>query len=140
MWTALPQGLERRGMFKDSAGPIEQFDWATFTIRGETHSADGEGVGKDICILKGAVKPWKARKGHRLEPDMLDCIRGAGVRVLVIGNGVHGALEVPDQVRNAVRAEGIETLIVEKTPDACAIYNRYYREGKDVAFLAHGTC
>ena len=127
-------------MFTDSEGPIERFEWGQFTIDGHVHSMNGEGVGKDIFMLGKDVRAWKARKGHRLEPKM---VRGAlkdGVDVLVIGNGVNGALKVPKQTRKAIQAAGVAQLIIEPTPKACAIYNQLVRQGKRAALLAHGTC
>jgi len=127
-------------MFTDSKGPIERFEWGFFKIAGEVHSADGRGVGKDICIVAGKVSPWKERKGHRLTPKMVRRALQPGVAVLVIGNGVNGAIQVTDKTRQAVREAGVETLIIEKTPKACKAYNQRVRQGQAVALLAHGTC
>lgn len=127
-------------MFRDDTGPIESFDWGRFVISGEVHSADGEGVGKDVCIIDGKVSPWDARHGHRLDPDMVDCVLGLGIDFLVIGNGVYGRIKVRNKTVKKIRADGIGEIIIEKTPDACETFNRLYNEGKRVAFLAHGTC
>ncbi|MDF1520984.1 MAG: Mth938-like domain-containing protein [Brevefilum sp.] len=127
-------------MFNDSEGPIDSFDWGSFVIKGEMHSADGEGVGKDICIIDGIVTPWSARKGHLLKPKMVSGIIGSGIEILVIGNGVNGALKVPEKTRKAISDAGVSELIIERTPQACATFNRLYREGESVALLAHGTC
>jgi hypothetical protein len=127
-------------MFTDSRGPIESFNWGRYVINGVIHSMDGEGVGKDICILNGEVHAWQERKGHNLKPDMVECVLHGGVSVLVIGNGVNGALKVPGRTRRAIKAAGIEDLVILETPAACAAYNELAREGKPVALLAHGTC
>ena len=127
-------------MFKDKNGPIEAFDWGRFVINGKVHSEDGEGVGKDICIIEGEVAPWDERHGHRLNPDMVDCVFGKELRVLVIGNGVYGRIKVRNKTIKKLKAEGISEVIIEKTPQACKIFNQLYREGKRVGFLAHGTC
>ena len=86
------------------------------------------------------VQPWSARKGHRLKPSMVDCVLGKHVDILVIGNGVNGAIKITKKTRKAIKAAGIAELVVEKTPQACATYNRLAREGRRVALLAHGTC
>jgi hypothetical protein len=127
-------------MFRDPQGPIERFEWGRFVINGETHSLNGDGVGKDICILHGEVRAWKERKGHQLTPFMVRCVLGQGISTLVIGNGVNGALKVKKKTRKAIKEAGIEDLIIERTPQACEIYNRLIREGKSAALLAHGTC
>lgn len=127
-------------MFSDPQGLIEHFDWGRFRIDGTVHSEDDEGVGKDICILRGEVLPWAARKGHRLTPPMLQVVLGEGVDVLVIGAGVYGRIKVPRRTIDAAKAGGISRVIVEKTPKACETYNELARAGKAVALLAHGTC
>ena len=124
----------------DPAGPIERFEWGQYRIMGKIHSDQGEGVGKDICLLKGEVLPWKARKGHRLTPGMVAVVFGQGVSTLVIGNGVRGRIRVPERTRRAIQQADIEQLIIEATPEACMTYNRLFRSGKAVALLAHGTC
>lgn len=127
-------------MFTDPDGPIERFEWGQFQVNGEVHSAEGRGVGKDICIVGGEVQPWSARKGHRLTRKMVRAALRPDVEILVIGNGVNGAIRVTEKTRQAVKDAGVKELIIEKTPKACAIYNRLAREGKAVALLAHGTC
>ena len=127
-------------MFTDAAGPIERFEWGMFKIDGHVHSMEGEGVGKDIFMLGRVVQAWQARKGHRLEPKMVPSEMAGQIDVLVIGNGVNGALKVPKKTRKAIMAAGVKELIIEPTPKACAIYNELVRQGKDAALLAHGTC
>ena len=127
-------------MFTDSAGSIERFEWGMFQINGRVHSMEGEGVGKDIFMLGREVHAWKARKGHRLEPKMVPGTLKDDVDILVIGNGVNGALKVPKKTCKAIRAAGVIQLIIEPTPKACAIYNELVRQGKNAALLAHGTC
>jgi hypothetical protein len=127
-------------MFTDHEGPIERFEWGLFQINGEVHSAEGRGVGKDICIVGGVVRPWQERKGHRLKTKMVLLVLKPDVEILVIGNGVNGAIRVPEKTRQAIKTAGIVELIIEKTPAACEIYNRLVGEGKAVALLAHGTC
>ena len=127
-------------MFTDPEGPIERFEWGLFQVNGAVHAADGQGVGKDICIVAGDVRPWQERKGHRLKPAMVRPALHPDVKILVIGNGVNGAIRVTKKARKTIFSAGIEELIIEKTPDACRIYNQLARQGKPVAFLAHGTC
>ena len=127
-------------MFVDPDGLIESFEWGKFMIDGVVHGADGEGVGKDICIVDGQVTAWSARQGHRLTPEMVDCALRSGVKVLVIGNGVYGRLQVPRKTKAVVTEAGIEKLIIERTHKACEIFNQRFRKGEPVAFLGHGTC
>jgi hypothetical protein len=127
-------------MFTDSEGPIERFEWGRFEINGQVHDAVGSGVGKDICMVGGEVRPWVERKGHRLTPKMVKPALRPDVDILVIGNGVNGAIKVTRKTRQAIAAAGIEALMIEKTPKACELFNQFTRQGKAVALLAHGTC
>jgi hypothetical protein len=127
-------------MISDPEGPIERFEWGRFEIKGQVHDADGRGVGKDICIVGGEVHPWAERKGHRLTPKMVKPALRPEIDILVIGNGVNGAIKVTKKTRQAIAAAGIDVLMIEKTPRACELYNQLAGQGKAVALLAHGTC
>jgi len=132
-----------RQMFDDPDGPIEHYSWGKFIIFGEEHSGDDDakkGKGKDIKLFGKKVKSWKSRKGHVLDPTMVETVLGKNIKILVIGNGAGGALTVPDKVIRYLLENGIEKVIVEKTPEACRKYNELYHAGEKVAILAHGTC
>lgn len=123
-------------MFQDPRGPIERFAWGTFTIAGHK----GPELGKDIRLIGTEASPWRERKGHKLQPAMITGVYGRDIEVLVIGAGVYGSLRCPKKVRAAIREQGIPELVVERTPEACRIYNDLFHQGKRVAMLAHGTC
>ncbi len=130
-------------LFIDPLGPIERFSWGEFVVCGIEHSesSDGKaGSGKDIRVIGTEVSAWKERKGHLLKRSMITGVYGKDVEVLVIGNGVYGAVEVPEKVIRDVAEHGIPQLIIENTPEACRKYNELFREGKKVSLLAHGTC
>lgn len=127
-------------MFSDPDGPINSFAWGRFVINGEPHSAEGEGVGKDICLMDGEVRAWHERHGHRLDSHMVETAINNGKEILIIGNGVRGRIRVTGKTRKAIKDGGIKELIVEPTPEACETYNRLVRAGDQVVLLAHGTC
>ena len=130
-------------MFDDPKGPIEHFSWGRYIICGVEHSASEQGrigVGKDIRLINREVTEWHERKGHQLTDSMITGVYDQGIKVLIIGIGVNGAVECPKKVRNGIQAKGISEVILERTPDACALYNSLFHQGKQVALLAHGTC
>lgn len=130
-------------MYDNSSGPIEHFSWGKFIISGTEHSEKGTdrtGKGKDILLVGKKVYRWKERKGHSLSVDMVKSVLDKDIRILIIGNGVEGALYVPDEVVEFLLKSGIKKVIVEKTPKACEEYNNLYSKNKNVALLAHGTC
>ncbi len=127
-------------MFEDNEGPIQRFEWGRFTIDGTIHGEGHLGVGKDIRLVGETVTEWAERKGHTLTPKMITGVYHLALEVLVIGNGVDGALTCPPDVLDEIRQRGIRDVRVAVTPDACGLYNGLFREGRKVALLAHGTC
>ena len=125
-------------MFADPKGPITNFEWATFTVNGQVHSPEA-GVGKDIFLSPEGVSAWHERKGHKLKRSMVKRALGLKPEVLIIGNGVEGALEIGKKARKEIEDAGVK-LVVLRTPEACRVYNQLYRLGKHVILLAHGTC
>ena len=88
-------------MFHDSRGPIEQFSWGRFVVCGEEHGkVHGAkiGKGKDIRLIGTKVSKWKEREGHRLSKSMISGVFDERLDVLIIGIGVDGLIECPDEV------------------------------------------
>ncbi|OIP23250.1 hypothetical protein AUK22_09900 [bacterium CG2_30_54_10] len=129
-------------MFADKEGPIESFTWGKFIIFGKQHSGGNPqvGAGKDIRIIGTEVTPWTDRSGHLLSRRMITGVFDRGIEVLILGLGANRAVECPRSVVEEIRQSGIPELILLDTPAACRRFNELYREGKRVAFLAHGTC
>ena len=125
-------------MFAEPKGPITHFEWATFTIDGKIHSSE-KGVSKDIFLSPEGVSAWHERKGHKLKAGMVRRALALKPEVLIIGNGVEGALEIGKKARKEIEDAGVK-LIVLRTPEACREYDRLYHQGKRVILLAHGTC
>jgi hypothetical protein len=71
---------------------------------------------------------------------MITGVYDQDIEVLIIGIGVEGFVECPDDVKKSIKKNGIKELLLEKTPKACKTYNELYHKGKRVALLAHGTC
>ena len=126
-------------MFDDPRGPIDHFSWGTFVICGEQHSTEA-GVGKDIRLVGQDVSAWRERKWHELKESMITGVYDCDIDVLIIGLGVHNAVQCPDAVKDAIRDHGISKLILQPTPQACATYNELFHKKRPVALLAHGTC
>ncbi len=130
-------------MFHDKQGPIESFSWGMFVINGEKHGKTDDkkkGVGKDIRLVGKRISKWKERKGHELSFDMITGVFGHNIETLIIGIGVESRIECPEDVIHAIKEHGIPTVILKATPEACKLYNEYFRSGTNVALLAHGTC
>jgi len=71
----------------------------------------------------------------RHEPDIL--LIGSGSQGLG-GRGFHGT--APNQfIYNRYTRKGVQVIILP-SPDACRVFNRLKREGKNVLFVLHNTC
>jgi hypothetical protein len=130
-------------MFYDVDGPIQEFSWGKFIIKGKEHSKTYDakkGVGKDIRLIGTEVTKWAERKGHMLSDEMITGIFDQDIETLIIGQGATGALVCPASVQHFIQLHGIKELILLNTTEACKKYNKIYRSGKKVALLAHGTC
>lgn len=125
-------------------GPIEAAGWGKYLISGQVHGVDSDGnilgAGKDIILHGDQVSEWRERKGHLVTLEMLAPILSVNPDILVIGNGFDGKLTVPDELVSELVNERGMTVIVQKTPEACSIYNKIYDSGKKVAFAGHATC
>jgi hypothetical protein len=130
---------EGEHMFDDPDGPVEHFSWGIFVIKGMEHSR-GCGHGKDICLIGEEVDHWERMGGHHLKRNSVRFLNGLDIDTLIIGNGVNGAVEVGDKIKDEVGKMGITELVIERTPEACRTYNKRYRYGEKVCLLAHGTC
>jgi hypothetical protein len=126
--------------FSDPEGPIEEFTWGRFVVLKQVHSDQGEGVGKDIRLVGSTISEWKERKGHSLTSRMITGVLDQDIDILILGIGVDSMIEVPEDTRQYIHDHGISRLILLPTPKACKKYNELYREGRNVALLAHGTC
>jgi hypothetical protein len=100
---------------------------------------DGKEYKSDVKIFPGRVEAnWWRTLGHSLEIKDISDILQEPPEVLIIGTGSAGVLKVPEDVQVDIKKRGIE-LIIERTGDACNIYNNLALEKRVVAAL-HLTC
>jgi hypothetical protein len=59
--------------------------------------------------------------------------------VLVVGTGYYGRMQVPGEMLDALRSEGIDVR-VEQTNSAVAEFNRLQRESARIVAALHLTC
>ena len=100
---------------------------------------DGHAYNRDVIVLPDRVLPnWWRVEGHSLSLEDLQQTLSDPPDVLVIGTGIFGRMNVPEEVQTKVAAEGIEVCIFT-TREACDFYNQM-REEKRVAAALHITC
>lgn len=129
LWRSRKAGI----LFQDKDGFIEEVRWGWFRIAGKEFQKDVR------CVLR-EPSPWTDRRGHVLDETMITGVWEQAVEVLVIGVGIDGAVQCPEDVQKRVRERGIRELVVAPTAEACRIYNSYIKSGRRAALLAHGTC
>jgi hypothetical protein len=111
---------------------IDNYRFGHITINNKKYTTD-------VIILPGFVKSnWWRSQGHKLSMDDIIDIIKQPPEILIIGTGSEGVMQVPDSVNKQITELGIQ-LIVEKTGEACKLYNELSRSKKVVAAL-HLTC
>ena len=100
---------------------------------------DGRKYKHDVIIRTDGVLPnWWRAEGHSLSMDDLKTALEVQPRVLIIGTGANGRMQVPAETMHKLEESGVD-VIVNPTAQACEIYNEIRAEGGVVAGL-HLTC
>lgn len=112
---------------------IRDYDFGRITIDGTVYTSDV------IVYPEHVQEHWWRRQGHRLCMDDLADVLRDPPRLLVIGTGYHGVMQVPAATLEALRARGIEPRVME-TREAVAEVIRLQRESARVVAALHLTC
>ena len=100
---------------------------------------DDQTYHKDVIIFPDRVQGgWWREAGHLLQPVDLTDVLAARPKVLVVGEGAYGRMDVAPETEQNLQAAHIE-LIALPTEQACQTYNRLRGRGNIVAAL-HLTC
>jgi hypothetical protein len=111
---------------------IDSYSFGRIVIDGKTYSSD-------VIIFKDSVKAnWWRAEGHSLCIDDLKEVFKKKPNVLIIGTGKMGVMDVPQEIFDYIKKQGIE-IIVCKTDEACERFNEMIIEYNIVAAL-HLTC
>ena len=105
---------------------------------------DGRVYTRDLVLTRDRVwEDWWREQGHRLSLADLKEVFKVHPKILIVGTGAMGRVQVPVETSQAIEQRGIE-LHVLPTGQACRLYNALYDaleagERKVVAAL-HLTC
>ena len=105
---------------------------------------DGRVYTRDLVLTRDRVwEDWWREQGHRLSLADLKEVFKVHPKILIVGTGAMGRVQVPVETSQAIERRGIE-LHVLPTGQACTLYNALYDaleagERKVVAAL-HLTC
>jgi hypothetical protein len=111
---------------------IDSYEFGSIAIDGRSYTSDV------IILPERILDNWWRNEGHELCPaDVWEVVQ-AKPQVLVVGTGYFGRMEVLSETKDYLAKQGIE-LRVEKTTEACRVYNRLSSSRKAAAAL-HLTC
>ena len=112
---------------------IDDYSFGFMTI-------DGHAFHEDVTIVRGkAAGGWWRKSGHLAGIQDLKDVVAARPKVLVLGTGSSGLLQIDPALPGLLREQGIE-LIAQPTPQAVATFNRLAQQSLDVAGAFHLTC
>jgi len=111
---------------------IERYDFGSIVIDGKRYTSD-------VIIYPDKVNShWWRKEGHLLQLDDIKEVLKEEPEIIIVGTGNLGQMHVSSKVKMHLENKGIE-LIIEKTKDACSIYNKLFGSKKVIATL-HLTC
>jgi len=111
---------------------IDTYEFGRIVIGGQEYRAD-------VVVYPDRVDAsWWRAEGHSLCMADLAGALAAEPEVLVVGRGANGLMRVPEEVRQAVEARGIE-IMAASTAEAVERYNALAGAKRVVAAL-HLTC
>ncbi len=112
---------------------IDSYSFGSMTVNGREYTSD-------LIVFPDRVSSgWWREEGHHLRVEDLKEVMDYKPEVLVVGRGASGCMEISPDVREALKAEGIE-LIDANTGEAYAIFNEQTKKGRKAAGAFHLTC
>jgi len=99
---------------------------------------DGKEYNNDVIVFPSRLKSnWWRKEGHKLQLEDLQEVFAKNPKILVVGTGHDGVMQISEEVRAFCNEKGIE-LIEMKTSNAVKKYNEIAGPGVIGAF--HLTC
>lgn len=112
---------------------IDSYNFGRITI-------DKKEFYKDVIIFSDYVfSPWLRKEGHFLSAEDLSNVFDKKPKILIIGTGYSGLMEVPDKVMKILKEKNIEFFIL-KTKEACNKFNELTSANKNPIAVLHLTC
>lgn len=112
---------------------IDNYRFGLISIAGQEYRSD-------VVVASDTVKcGWRRKEGHSLSIEDLEGVIDPGVKILVVGTGYYGRMQVPPRTRQYVESQGIE-LRVANTTDAVEQFNALQKHCAAVVAALHLTC
>ncbi|MHC4174037.1 MAG: Mth938-like domain-containing protein [Planctomycetota bacterium] len=112
---------------------IDSYQFGKIVIDGVDYSSD--------CIILGDTvhSNWWRKQVHSLSAEDLRAVIAAMPAVLVVGCGASALMKVPEETRQALQKNNIQTESLD-THKAVERFNELSQEGINVAAALHLTC
>ena len=112
---------------------IDDYQFGSIVINGQTYTTD-------VIIFPDRVRSeWWRQEGHKLLIQDLKCIFQAKPKLLIVGTGYYGKVEIPSKTRKHLLEREID-LLAKDTPTACNLYNAHNTSKQPVVAALHLTC
>jgi len=99
-----------------------------------------------VLIIGKTVKERDSEKlhelfntSHKIGGWEIDDLLSNNPKIIIIGTGENGAMEVDEDLAKKLRAT-VSELIIAETPQAMEIYNTRVKSEKHINALIHTTC
>jgi len=101
---------------------------------------DGREYRADLIVLpERVVADWWRLEGHGLAPEDLKEVVAAKVKILVVGTGAYGVMNVAAATADYLASRGVKVEAYD-TAKAVRRYNELAAQGERVAAGLHLTC
>ena len=107
---------------------IEHYSFGCFVVNGKEYKSD-------IKLIGNEVRSWH---NHQLSLEDVEDAIESKPSAIIIGTGAYGVVNVKKEIIEHIKSKGIK-LIIEKTEQACKLYNELSKKEK-VAAVLHSTC
>lgn len=111
---------------------IDAYEFGRMVVDGKPYRSDV------ILVPERVIGDWRRVQGHSLAVEDLKDLTGCPLRLLIVGTGMYGRMQVPPETVQYLEKKGIEPLI-QNTPDATRSFNAQVGKG-GVAGAFHLTC
>ena len=112
---------------------IEDYAFGEITI-------DGKKYREDVIVFPDhVIEGWYRSEEHSLTIEDLWEALEYNPKILVIGTGYSGRLDVPSNIVFELEKKGIR-VIVQNTKNAVEVFNKYVKENKRIVAVLHITC
>lgn len=112
---------------------INDYRFGNINIEGISYTSD-------VIITQDEVKDsWWRKQGHNLAPEDLEEVVVNAPKIVVIGTGYYGRMQVPEETISWLKSKGIEVHCAP-TGDAVKAFNDLQKHCAAIVAALHLTC